>query len=222
VINLHVMFADDEPDIREIIEMSLALDPLFVLRGCASGIEALTIAAEWRPDLILLDVMMPVMDGPMTLAHLRQIRCSAPIPVVFMTARTQASEVEHFKAIGAAGVIAKPFDPLALASEVRHFIPTEGTLSPAREEFLRRLDTDAIALSACRVRLAQTPLEPTLERIGEIAQALASASSVYGFAGIGCESIALVDAVNGDLAGDASGNAVERALDRVLARITKH
>ena len=128
MINLHVMFTDDEPDIREIIDMSLALDPLFVLRGCASGGEALTTALEWRPDLILLDVMMPVMDGPATLSRLRQKRSTAQIPVVFMTARTQTREVEQFKALGAAGVIAKPFDPMALASEVRHFVPVEGAV----------------------------------------------------------------------------------------------
>jgi CheY-like chemotaxis protein len=218
MINLHVMFADDEPDIREIIDMSLALDPLFVHRGCASGDEALTTAVEWLPDLILLDVMMPVMDGPMTLTRLRQISATAPIPIVFMTARTQSREVQHFKAIGAIGVIAKPFDPTALAAEVRHFVPAEGPLSSGREEFLRRLDADAIELSDCRARLGQAPVEPTLQRIGEIARSLAGASGICGFAGIGCESMALAEAVNRNVA----DNAVERAFDRVLARITQH
>ena len=125
---LRVMFADDEPDIREIIDMSLALDPQFVFRGCASGMEVVSTAVEWRPDLILLDVMMPGMDGPATLAKLRQIDGTALIPVVFMTARTQEREVKHFKAVGAAGVIAKPFDPTALASKLRHFVPAERSL----------------------------------------------------------------------------------------------
>jgi CheY-like chemotaxis protein len=219
MINLHVMFADDEPDIREIIDMSLALDPLFVLRSCASGNEALTTALEWRPDLILLDVMMPVMDGPMTLAHLRQNRSTAPIPVVFMTARTQTREVAQFKALGAAGVIAKPFDPMALASAVRNFVPAEGPLSAVREDFLRRLQTDADALSNCRSRLAHAPAEPALKRIQEIAHALAGASGVYGFAGIGCESLALADAAGGTLRGRGAIADVEHALDRVMARI---
>jgi CheY-like chemotaxis protein len=159
MINLYVMFADDEPDIREIIDISLALDPLFVLRGCASGDEALATAAEWRPDLILLDVMMPVLDGPMTLEHLRRNRSTAAIPVVFMTARTQAREVERFKSLGAVGVIAKPFDPMALASEVRHFVPAEGPLLSVRADFLLRLRSDAtrspLAARASRKRQAR-------------------------------------------------------------------
>lgn len=219
MINLHVMFADDEPDIREIIDMSLELDPLFVVRGCASGTEAVAMAVEWRPDLILLDVMMPGMDGPMNSASLRRNRNTAPIPIVFMTARTQAREVDHLKAIGAAGVIAKPFDPTALASEVRNFVPAEGPQASAREEFLRRLDGDAVALAACRARLAQAPAKPTLESIVAIAHALAAASGTYGFAGIGCESMALAEAANGNLASSADSNSVERAIGRVLARI---
>jgi CheY-like chemotaxis protein len=219
MINLRVMFADDEPDIREIIDMSLALDPLFVLRGCASGNEALTTALAWRPDLILLDVMMPVMDGPMTLSQLRQNRTTAPIPVVFMTARTQTREVEQFKVLGAAGVIAKPFDPMALASAVRHFVPAEGPLSAVREDFLRRLQTDGDALSNCRSRLGDSLGEPTLKRIREIAHALAGASGVYGFAGIGCEALALVDAASATIQGRGAIADVEHALDRVMARI---
>jgi CheY-like chemotaxis protein len=219
MINLHVMFADDEPDIREIIDMSLALDPLFVLRGCASGNEALTIALAWRPDLILLDVMMPVMDGPMTLSQLRQNRSTAPIPVVFMTARTQTREVEQFKVLGAAGVIAKPFDPMALAAAVRHFVPAEGPLSAVREDFLRRLQTDADALSSCRSHLADACAEPTLRRIREIAHALAGASGVYGFAGIGCEALALAEAATAAIQGRGAVADVEHALYRVMTRI---
>jgi CheY-like chemotaxis protein len=222
MINLHVMFADDEPDIRDIIDMSLALDPLFVLRSCASGSEALMTAAEWRPDLILLDVMMPVMDGLMTLAQLRENRSTAQIPVVFMTARTQTREVERFISLGAAGVIAKPFDPMALASEVRHFVPAEGRLSSVRAEFMQRLRSDAEALSNCRSRLWQTPAAPTLQRIEDIAHALAGASGVYGFAGIGCEAMALSEMARDALQCQEAIVNVEHALDRVMARIRPH
>jgi CheY-like chemotaxis protein len=222
MINVHVMFVDDEPDIREIIDMSLALDSLFVLRSCASGSEALAVAVEWYPDLILLDVMMPSMDGPTTLARLRESRRTASIPVVFMTARTQARECEHFKALGAAGVIAKPFDPMSLASEVRRYVPMEATLCSAREEFLRRLSADAAALAACRSSLALGHGEATLMRIKEIAHSLAGASGIYGLAGISCESTVLTEAVDGDLAGNGSATEVEHALDRVLARINPH
>ena len=117
-----ILYVDDEPDIREVASMSLELDPDFEIRTAASGAEALTSAANWNPNLILLDVMMPMMDGPTTFTHLRENPETADIPVVFITARTQAQEVEGFKALGARGVIAKPFDPMSLASTVRQYL----------------------------------------------------------------------------------------------------
>lgn len=120
---LHV---EDEPDIREVVEMSLALDPAIVLKSCASGADALVAAADWEPDVILMDVMMPVMDGAETLTHLRENERTAKIPVVFMTARAQSREVQRFLSLGAAGVIAKPFDPMTLASAVRAYLPASG------------------------------------------------------------------------------------------------
>ncbi|PBC01691.1 response regulator [Mesorhizobium sp. WSM3860] len=117
-----ILYVDDEDDIREIAQMSLELEPEFEVRSSASGIEALTDAADWRPDLILLDVMMPDMDGPETLRRLADSPLTASIPVAFITARTQTHEVERYLAMGAVGVIAKPFDPLALAGEVRRLL----------------------------------------------------------------------------------------------------
>ncbi|AZO58247.1 MULTISPECIES: response regulator [unclassified Mesorhizobium] len=117
-----ILYVDDEDDIREIAQMSLELEPEFEVRSSASGIAALTDAADWRPDLILLDVMMPDMDGPETLRRLADSPLTAAIPVAFITARTQTHEVERYLAMGAVGVIAKPFDPLALAGEVRRLL----------------------------------------------------------------------------------------------------
>jgi CheY-like chemotaxis protein len=120
VSSLRVLHIDDEPDIRDIVAISLGLDPTIAVRGCASGKDGLAAAKEFRPHLILLDVMMPVMDGPTTLRHLRDSPQTVDIPVVFMTARAQMTEVEEFKLLGAAGVIAKPFDPMTLAASVRN------------------------------------------------------------------------------------------------------
>ena len=114
-----ILHVDDEPDIRDIVDMSLGLDPDFEVRECASGSEAIAAAAEWSPQLILLDVMMPKMDGPATLAELRKNPRTAGIPVVFMTARAQTRELERFMSLGAQGVILKPFDPMKLAAEVQ-------------------------------------------------------------------------------------------------------
>lgn len=114
-----ILYIDDEDDIREVAQMSLELDPAFEVRGCASGPDGIAEAAAWRPDLILLDVMMPGMDGPTTFARLRENPETASIPVVFITARTQSHEVEGFRELGARGVLPKPFDPMTLADHVR-------------------------------------------------------------------------------------------------------
>lgn len=117
-----VLYVDDEPDIREIAVLSLQLDPDLEAKSCSSGVEALKVAQEWLPDIILLDVMMPHMDGPTTLARLREIAVTRAIPVVFVTARAQASESKGFLGLGAQGVIPKPFNPMVLAGEVRKFL----------------------------------------------------------------------------------------------------
>jgi CheY-like chemotaxis protein len=122
--SIRILHVDDEPDIREIVDLSLGLSPEFEVHACASGEEAIAAAAEWSPILILLDVMMPGMDGPTTLTHLRQNPKTSDIPVLFMTARAQTREVEHFRSLGAQGVISKPFDPMALAGVVRDHLQT--------------------------------------------------------------------------------------------------
>ncbi len=119
---LRVLHVDDEPDIRELVEISLGLDPELSVKSCASGNDALAAAAEWLPDVILIDVMMPFLDGPQTLSQLRENESTAKIPVVFMTARAQTRELAHFLSLGAAGVIPKPFDPMMLAGAVRKFL----------------------------------------------------------------------------------------------------
>ena len=119
---IQLLYVDDEPDIREIAELALGLAPDMAVVCCASGSEALTMAGGSLPDVILLDVMMPGMDGPTTLQHLRGDPRTAPVPVIFITARTQAQDVAAFKDLGAIGVIAKPFDPMQLAQQVRELL----------------------------------------------------------------------------------------------------
>ena len=104
--------------------MALELDGDFEVRSCGSGAEGIEEAVRWQPDLILLDVMMPGLDGPATLAELQSMPATSAIPVVFITARTQAQDVSRLRSLGAAGVIAKPFDPMALAGQIREFLPS--------------------------------------------------------------------------------------------------
>ncbi|HEY0033786.1 MAG TPA: response regulator [Devosia sp.] len=119
---LKVLYVDDDPDIREIAIMSLGLDPDMDVRGEGSGAEALLAARSWQPNAILLDVMMPSMDGPTTLRHLRECAETAAIPVIFITARAQTREVDEYLAMGALAVIVKPFDPMTLAKSVRSHV----------------------------------------------------------------------------------------------------
>ncbi len=114
-----IMYVDDEPDIRAIVEMTLEMIGGFSVTLCNSGQEALERVQEARPDLVLLDVMMPGMDGPQTLVALRRMPAAAALPVVFMTAKVQPAEVARLRELGAADVIAKPFDPLVLSDQVR-------------------------------------------------------------------------------------------------------
>lgn len=117
-----ILYVDDEPDIREIADMALSLDPHFEVRTAEGGEQAIAMAIEWRPSLVLLDVMMPGMDGPQVLDRLRADSRTAAIPVVFVTARVQRSEIHDFRTLDAIGVIAKPFDPITLAAQVRAFL----------------------------------------------------------------------------------------------------
>jgi len=114
-----ILYVEDEPDIQAVARMALELVGGFRVRVCSSGEEALREVQAFTPDLVLLDVMMPGMDGPGTLRALRALPGWAGAPVVFMTAKVQPNEVAHYLALGALGVIAKPFDPMALAGQVR-------------------------------------------------------------------------------------------------------
>lgn len=114
-----ILYVDDEPDIRSVARMALETVGRFTVKLCASGSEALREAPGFAPDLILLDVMMPEMDGPAALAALRRLPECATTPVVFLTAKVQASEVEHLKSLGAIEVVAKPFKPMQLPQTLR-------------------------------------------------------------------------------------------------------
>jgi two-component system, OmpR family, response regulator len=114
-----LIYVEDEPDIQAVARLALEAVGGFTVEVCSSGEEALRRAPVFRPDLILLDVMMPGMDGPGTLQALRALPELATTPAVFMTAKVQPAEVAHFKSLGALDVIAKPFDPMKLSDIVR-------------------------------------------------------------------------------------------------------
>jgi CheY-like chemotaxis protein len=114
-----ILYVEDEPDIRAVALIALQTIGGFEILPCASGAEALERVSAFAPQLVLLDVMMPGMDGPTLLAALRRIPETANIPAVFMTAKVQPVEVAELRSMGAAEVIAKPFDPMTLAEQIR-------------------------------------------------------------------------------------------------------
>ncbi|EPX58958.1 Two-component response regulator [Cystobacter fuscus DSM 2262] len=118
-----VLLVDDEDDIRTIGQVSLSRVGGWQTVLASSGADALTKAAAERPDLILLDVMMPGMDGPTTLARLRAQEATATTPVIFMTAKIQKQEVARYLELGAVGVIGKPFNPLTLPADIKKLLP---------------------------------------------------------------------------------------------------
>jgi CheY-like chemotaxis protein len=116
----NILYVEDDPDIQAVAQIALEIVGDLLLCTCSSGREALdAIKGGYVPDLLLLDVMMPEMDGPTTLLELRKMEATLATPVIFMTAKVQGSEVEHYKTLGALGVIPKPFDPMQLALQVR-------------------------------------------------------------------------------------------------------
>jgi CheY-like chemotaxis protein len=217
---IRILHVDDEPDIREVVEISLGLDSVFVTRSCGSGQNALVDAADWQPDVILLDVMMPVMDGPATLIGLRENPKTAGIPVIFMTARAQTREVDRFRALGAIGVIPKPFDPMTLAASVRSYVqPAEDPLEELRAGFLRRIKKDATALSALRTaHMDETDWAASLAAIRQIAHGLAGAGGIFGFAEISDAAAAVEDEVITEIANPGLGESLGYALDLLISR----
>ncbi|USI71695.1 response regulator [Sphingomonas morindae] len=117
-----LLYVDDDDDIRAIAELALGLDPTLDVRTAPGGAAALALldgGAGWRPDVALLDVMMPEMGGVELARHLRTRPGLGRLPIIFMTARARAGDISEYTAIGQSAMIAKPFDPMTLAATVR-------------------------------------------------------------------------------------------------------
>jgi CheY-like chemotaxis protein len=119
-----VAYVEDEADIRELAEIALDAIGGLEVRTFPSGAEALRGLPGFAPDLILLDVMMPEMNGRELFAELNRMEGMKDIPKVFMTAKSMASEIQQLRAMGAVGVIPKPFDPMSLSEELQRLYST--------------------------------------------------------------------------------------------------
>lgn len=121
-MTIRLLYVDDNDEIREIAEMCLELSDAVEPRTCGSGREALEICRTWSPDLVLMDVMMPEMDGLTAFRIMQETPELKDIPVIFITARVQQQEVQDYMALGARGVIEKPFEPTELAERALRLI----------------------------------------------------------------------------------------------------
>ena len=122
---MKVLIIDDDADIRSIARLSLSRLGGMEVVEAAGGAEGVRKAQNEQPDVILLDMMMPVMDGSATLAALRSQPATAATPVIFLTAKAMRVEVERLRALGAAGVLIKPFDPRTLPGDVRALVESQ-------------------------------------------------------------------------------------------------
>lgn len=114
-----ILYAEDEPDIQSIAHMALEMMGGYTLKLCGNGQQAVDEVEDFKPDLILLDVMMPIMDGPTALSEIRKKPGFEETPIIFMTAKVQNQEIQAYKELGALDVITKPFDPMALPERVK-------------------------------------------------------------------------------------------------------
>lgn len=215
-MTFRILHIDDDADIREIVQFSLALDPGLTPRSCASGGDALAMAAEWAPDLILCDVMMPGMDGPTTLARLRENPKTAKTPIVFMTARAGFDELKHLMSLGATAIFTKPFDPMKLASMARdqlNFVETDAV----PYGFAERLHSDAAALANYRKALRDRPDSSILpEDLETCVHKLSGAAGVFNFQAVSRAASAVEGAIVERRAGRGVPGIIEASLDVLL------
>ena len=221
MMTLRVLHVDDEADIREVVKIALDLDPELVVRSCASGEEALAEAAAWTPDLLLCDVMMPFMDGPALLARLRASPLTAAVPLVFMTARAQETELGRLRLLGAIGTIAKPFDPMSLSELVRYHI-TSSKLAAMSDGFDNRLRADLATLVRCRSGLHHNALSAAeMELLESCAHKLSGAAGIFGYQDVSDAALRLEESVIAERSGVATRSDAKAQLDALVDCISR-
>jgi two-component system, OmpR family, response regulator len=192
-----VLYVDDDPDICEVVRASLGLMAGLNVYIAGSGETAIDLAHALRPDLILMDVMMPGLDGPSTLKLMRESPPIDAIPVIFLTAKVLPAEIAHLLDLGAIGVIGKPFDPMTLGDQLFTVWKSAGlgeTSAAARSapaaveqqvssltgDFLRRTRGDVIRLTEMFER-AGTGDTTVLKGAERLAHSIHGAGAMFGF-----------------------------------------
>ena len=218
-----ILYVDDVAVIRVLAKLALESGGDFVVALCSSGEEAIAKAVAFAPDIILLDVMMPGMDGPATLQSLRQLPETALKPVVFMTGDVRTEDIERYRQLGVVDVIAKPFDPITLAARVNEIWQRRGQ-QPSMESssaeasllaelaelqlgYLQGLSEKLAGLKEAIDRYENERKPEALREAGFIAHSLAGSAGTFGFHLIGNSAKnlqeILIPWISGDLSPDA-------------------
>jgi two-component system, OmpR family, response regulator len=192
-----VLYVDDDEDICRVVQATLHLVPGLTIQTAYTGERAIDVAYDCRPELVLMDVMMPGLDGPSTFERMRQSGLLANIPVIFMTAKVLPAEIAQLLELGAIGVIVKPFDPLRLYGELCALWTTrvavrqnaDASAEPAQFRaqvdtltlsFLRRARADGINLTTM-IRRAQVGDRSVFAEIERVAHSLQGAGAMFGY-----------------------------------------
>jgi two-component system, OmpR family, response regulator len=217
-----ILLADDEPDIRRIAEIALrGLGEVEVLNA-SSGIEAFALARQHHPDLVLLDVMMPGLDGVETLERLKTDPETVLVPVVIMTARASRADQARYLARGAADVVVKPFDPSKLVARVEKVLAAATTaeeldrrlaveLAALRDEFVQRLPAQLDYLERMVGALASPPLAEQLDHLAGDVHRLRGTAGSHGLLAFA----AALEELEAELVGGAADQA--RVVEKLAA-----
>jgi two-component system, OmpR family, response regulator len=228
-----VLYVDDDPDICEVVGSTLSLIAGLKVDTVSSGELAIDAAYELRPDLILMDVMMPGLDGPSTFKRMRASPLISDIPVIFLTAKVLPTEVAQFLQLGAIGVISKPFDPLKLCDEVYALWQSvdparaianaqngppeiQAQLDTLTKSFLQRTRSDAVRLRALIERVRQGE-RSMLKEIERTTHSIHGAGAMFGFPEVSAAARAIERLCEQSMGGQSMG---ESAMLRQLSELT--
>jgi two-component system OmpR family response regulator len=233
-----VLYVDDDPDICEVVQATLGLMEGLDVHIAGSGEQAIDLAYEIRPDLILMDVMMPGLDGPTTFKRIRSSPVIADIPVIFLTAKVLPTELAHFLQLGAIGVIGKPFDPLKLADELFALwtaadrgrgmtAPPSGrpevkvAANSLADGFLHRTRGDVPRLIELLER-ARAGDRAVLQEVERIAHSIHGAGALFGFPRLSAAGAAIERIVEGAIANTLTPDpTAELAMLQQLVNLTQ-
>jgi two-component system OmpR family response regulator len=211
-----VLYVDDDPDLCAVVQAALRSIAGLDVRIAGTGEQAIDLAYEFRPDLVVMDLMMPGLDGPSTFKSMRERTLLADIPVIFLTAKADPAEAARLLQLGAIGVLGKPFDPLRLYDDLfalwnKAGVPrrikraragqarVRAQVSSLADRFLLRARNDVVLLRAF-IECARHGDRSALEEAGRVGHSIHGAGAMFGFPEIG-----------------AAGGAIERLAEQVMA-----